>query len=426
MKQFILNSLLYFLTISTVLAQSFPLATTAGTAGANVSRVRGGDARFVNPALIGLSGNQNQVIYFPSFAYRLGNNSIRNSHLNEWFQKDREWTLSERETFKNSIKDEFRITGSGGLGLGYQFKQFVFSYDAIGFMDTGIPDEFLDLFATGNQMNTTYNFNGIRGGFWLGSALSSTFAKSFQYITFAEEFSIGLSLKYIIGHYYAGINKADGFLYTNISPDTIIAKGNFLTATSRSGDGISMDMGAAARLNEKLVVSFALLNVGGKVTWDGTNINENSFDVHDSGVPIDSIPKENFLERWANYRSGNVTKKGQVSTALPFFLQLSGDYQLHDEFIVFSSYLQGLNNSNNIIGASPIGKFSLGSEYNKLVRFPLRMGIGLGGLNRFEIGVGGGFRSQSYAMDIAFTMEGGIFSSAKGYGFALSHRYVLN
>lgn len=406
--------------------QSFPLAFTEGTVGANVSQIRGNDARFVNPALIGLSGNSHQVISFPSFAYRFGNNSISNNQMNAWFKKNRYWTKSERETFVRSIKNEFKIEGKGGLGLGYQFKNFALAYDAIGFLDTGIPDEFFDLFAFGNRVNTNYHLGGIRGGAWFGSTISFSFAKPFRTVHFADEFSIGISLKYIIGHNYAGINKAEGSIFTSISPDTIIAHGNFLTARSTSGDGISMDLGTAAKVGENLTFSIALLNLGGKINWDGTKINEDRFEVLDDGVPIDSIHQENFLENWANYKSTTLTNNGHVSIKLPTFLQLASDYRIHKDWYLFSSFLQGVNKGNQVIGASPIGKFAIGGEWTKLQKLPLRMGVAFGGNTKFEMGMGIGYRLSNYSADLAFTYEGGLFNAAKGYGFAFSHRYILN
>ncbi|MCX7834984.1 MAG: DUF5723 family protein [bacterium] len=419
--------LLLGLTISSIsTAQSMSTAFTASTVGANVSRVRGIEARFVNPALMGLSRDFKQMIYFPSFAYRFGNNSIHNDQMVKWFQKNRVWTVSERQTLVQAVKNDFRMNGAGYLGLGYQYSNFIAAYDAIGYLDTNIPDEFIDLIAFGNQNQSSYNFGGVRAGAWIGSTISLSFAKSLQYTGVFKELSAGVTLRYMIGHKYIGLNQAYGNFYTTIQPDTIVANGKFVTAQSDQGDGISMDLGMAGKINDKLTVSLACFNLSGKINWDRTTLRENSFSVSDNGIPIDSLHRENFLEDWANYESKIITKNASVSIKLPAFLQIAGDYIVNDDWKIFTSFLQGLNKGRQVVGEMPIGKFAFGGEWSKLTYFPVRSGISLGGNSGFEFGVGFGLRLSNYSMDIAVTYEGGLMNHAKGYGFAFSHQYKLN
>ncbi|MDK9700902.1 MAG: DUF5723 family protein [bacterium] len=421
-----LRSVLLLVTLTfQVHAEITPTAVTAGTANAGISTVRGGDARWVNPALLGISGGPKQSILLPSFGYRLGNSAMKSSEMSKWFREDRYWTEDERKSFSSSVKNDFTLNGAFQGGIGYQVNAMSAAIDVIGVLDGSIPGDVIRLAVLGNESGKNYSLSKLKGGSWVGTSFGVSFAKQLHRIDWAKEFAIGMTAKYIVGMAYSGLRDTDGSILTSVDPDTVSAHGYITTATTNNGDGIGIDIGAAARMNDRWGWSFSLMNISGRVSWDKVKVRANKFDIEDSGIPIDSLTQEGFLERWANYSSTTLTESGSVDVALPQTMLIGLDYKVNDYWLTYGSFEQGLNESATSIGSTTKTRLALGSEYTKFDKYPLRAGFAVGGMSGFELAIGGGLRLSNYRLDVSMNYERGLFYGAKGYGFSLSQQITL-
>ncbi len=425
MKRLFLLLLATLMVVQIVFASRPPSGMINGTAGAGISNIRGAEARFVNPALLALRGGPYQSIQLPGFVYHIGNNAIKTSELANWFQQDRYWTASERKTFTDAMSDDFRFAADVGTGAAYQYRNFVVALDAVGAMNGEIPQQVMVLALSGNKPGVSYDLSNLKGGGWAGTALNLSFGKSFEEMDFAKEFAVGLTVKYIIGHAYGGIRKSTGSILTNVQPDTVSLHGDIVSAYSTSGDGIDLDLGVASRQDDNWGWSLSIMNLSGRVNWDKAKVRSNSFNVDSKGIPVDSLTKEGFFERWANYKSGTNSENGTVDMRLPPYLLIGADYRLNKDWLFVGSIEQGLDDEATMVGGSKKMKLALGSEYGKFEKYPIRGGFSFGGSTSFEIQLGAGLRLPSYRLDLSGGYERGIFGSAKGFSIALSHSVLL-
>lgn len=57
--------------------------------------------------------------------------------------------------------------------------------------------------------------------------------------------------------------------------------------------------------------------------------------------------------------------------------------------------------------------------------FPIRMGIALGGYERFQVGIGFGLHAKHYHFDFGITQTGGVFNSARGLGISIGQKILF-
>jgi len=147
--------------------------------------------------------------------------------------------------------------------------------------------------------------------------------------------------------------------------------------------------------------------------------------VDTTGIPVDSLTKEGFLERWSNYRSDNYGESGSTENRLPPVMLAGADYRYNKEWTFLGSVEQGLSTENTMIGGTDKTKWAFGAEYNHFALIPLRSGFAVGGESLFEFQVGAGYHSNDYQIDIASGFTRGFFNGAKGFTVSISQRVII-
>jgi len=383
-------------------------ARSLGMAGAYSAIARGEESVYFNPANLGLSGGPTFSLSFLSLGVDLGNNSFTLSDYNRYngsYLSD-----GNKKTILSKIP-------SSGLSLdsGAEFGFLSLSYRNYGFFIVGsgasnitLPRDPFELILYGNELNRLYTIGDVDGEVWSQVTTGISAAKRLDLKGF-DEFSVGASLKYLRGLYYAEVTRSGGSILTTES--SIEGEGEIVYRHAQGGQGFSLDLGATGSLGQGWVVGLALFNPLGTLKWS-RKTEEGFFTFKAESLTASSTKKDTLVAS-----DDSSYEIGSFRSHLPSYLKI-GVSRRFRKFLLGFDYEQGFRSR---AGVSTTPRLSAGMEYNLLKWLPLRGGLAIGGTEGFNTALGLGLYLSGFQLDVSTSSRGLVFTPwSKGIGLAAS------
>jgi len=393
------------------------------------TQARGANVIGWNPANLGLSGNPKfsmnfgilPLLPFPSM--QISNNAISPFRLNEHFftggyldDEDKEELLSFFPDDGLSINPLIQMRL-----LEMSFGNWAFS---IGSEVTGsvvLPKSLFHFVFFGNEFekplalsNTNVEMQSV-----VTVALAHGREVKIPYISDnVEQLSAGASIKALFGLGYAGFDKMDASITT--FEDRIKLDGDLEAKYGTGGFGMAFDIGLAAIINEKISANLSLNNLLGSIRWGLLKAEKVKYSY------FAEIASEDFEYADSLFEEGIQTDTtfsiDNFSSNYPSYMLLGFQYEVLPNLSLYSNIRQYFSDD---FASSYLPKVSFAAEYKSIPWLPLRAGISLGGLEKFQWGIGSGLKFKSYSFNWGFSQTGGMFNHAKGFVFSLGQSLIF-
>lgn len=425
-------------------------ARSVGMAKSYTAASRGVFSIGYNPANLMFSDDNHfemtTVLPFPNLKIRTGTDFITIEDYNYFFggveRSDgtvdgRALTDSDKDRLKSLFEDGgFVVADFSTSVLTASYKAsnsigaFAFGIHDVAAFKVNFPEEFIHLALDGNTAGKIYNFNDAEmKGWWLRN-YSLSYARDLNEIPqkIFKKLSAGITLKYVQGFSYAGIDhvkstfetgtgneiitRGDFLAYAAFSPDLNVKydfdstdtdeEGSFSPFPSPAGTGFGFDLGFAAQLDDKWSFGLSLTDIG-SITWDKNVARYSS----DQAFYLTDITDDDVLDSVKNSFVGEGEYISEISTALPAALRFGAALQIDKYFdggfpgqmLLAFDFNQGFNNQPR---NSKKPRFSLGMEWKPMDWIPyIRTGISVGGKDAFGwafgIGIDAGVLEFNFA-----------------------------
>ena len=454
------NAFPQFGSSGTIDARSMGLAKTYSSTSMGIYSIG------INPANLSIMDESSvefsTIIPLPFISFHSGTDFLSMNQLNYYFGgvdgKARVLTEDDKKNFNALFSDggnvfaDFSTTlFSFALKPSIEAGTFAFSVsDFVGGNFT-IPQAIVDLGLNGNQAGKKYDFKDEKLKSWWIRNYGISYSREFQLEdeSWLKKISGGLSLKFVHGFYYAGIEKVN----TNIETGTYNEiKGNaemigysafsdgfgvkydFDSSQHQSkfglfmppaGNGFGFDIGLSFQLEDNWSVALALTDIG-SINWTK---NAAKFSA-EGAILIDDLTDQEQLDSLEDKFTGNAESIKSFSTGLPTTFRFGLGYNLNEEdnflpgtLILGLDYNQGFN---DLPGNSKTPRVSFGFEWKPGDWIPyLRSGISIGGTDGFAWAVGLGMYTGVIEFNFATSYFQSIVSpnSAKQISFAFGSRW---
>lgn len=448
-------------------------AKNIGMAGTNAISALGVYAIGVNPANLAISQNHkielSTLLPFPNINISAGNNFITLNDYNHYFTGvesesgnivGRYLDTSEKNKFLALFDSGTLINTNLGTTLLstsiYPSKfigAFAFSIQDWTSANVNLPKQLFELILFGNETNKVYDLNDMDMKFWYLRNYTLSYAKDLSNLfpDAFRSFTAGITMKYVQGMFYAGVDKMNttfetqndyNILVNGNSRLLIAASPNFgikydfedstITKDSKiglfntpAGNGFGVDLGFHSDLNKAWSIGFALTDLG-SINWNKETVEYKAT----GSYVLENITDKDIGDSLGNAITGEGNYTGAFSTSLATAMKLGVGFKL-DQFLkgnfpgklfIELNYQQGFN---NMPANSTKPRFSLGTEYAPIDWFNLRSGISVGGFDNFNWAFGFGFDSGLLDFDFAASYVHSLFNgnNAKRLGFAMSSRW---
>ncbi|MDH4222418.1 MAG: DUF5723 family protein [candidate division Zixibacteria bacterium] len=406
-KIIILTFLLLFIWVDQTVSLGLSSARSMGLGGAYTAVARNEQAPFWNPANLSFKDNRAFSLNLFSLGALVENNAFSLKDYNNY--NGRFWYDNDKNNILGSIP-------STGLNLDAQAEACIVGLAGgsvalvswiSGVSDISLPKEPIELLLLGNQVEDTISLEGTSGEAYAYGTLSFSFGQSI-YRNEEKEIGIGVNLKILHGIIYRKIVKASG--QVRIKETEIEGESDLVLHRASGGRGYGIDLGIAAKKNEKLTFSFFLSNPFSQIKWD-TKPEERGYRFQVDSLNLSSSDNDSVI------LSEDYEKRIEpFVTHLPLIARAGFAYQAKKILLSFD-WEQGFENGP---GVSRTPRFSLGTEL-KLVGFlPLRGGITAGGKEKLALSGGTGLDLGLLYLDIGIANKNAISpGSSKGLGFSL-------
>jgi hypothetical protein len=297
-------------------------------------------------------------------------------------------------------------------------------------MKVNFPEQLVELALTGNPNGKVYNFNDADAAGWWLRNYSFSYARSIPDINLNifEKVNAGITIKYVQGFAYLGIDKIETSLETNMFNEinahgNILAyssfaddfnvkydfdslktdkEGNFALFPSPAGKGLGIDLGLSAQLNNVWSFGFAITDIG-SISWTKNVAKYSS----NSAIVLRDITDKEETDSLKDAITGKGEYVNNFSTSLPTALRMGAAFQL-DKYLdgnfpgtmlIGFDYNQGFNDQP---GNSTVPRFSIGAEWKPMDWIPfIRTGFSFGGVDMFGWAFGIGINAGILKLDFA-------------------------
>ena len=305
---------------------------------------------------------------------------------------------------------------------------FAFSVSSFSYTDMRLPKSLFDIPLQGLGHDPV-ELNDVEGESIAATEITMSTAKAFEPdLDYLQHLSLGITFKYFVGHGYAKVEEAEGSILSN--EDSIGVNGSlrFFYASpyadiGSGGDGVGLDLGAAAVVTEKLMVGLSLRNIVGSINFGVVEERYMKFNFNVDGLSQDEFDHfGDYIDSVLFSMDTTYTPFEAKKYEMPRSLNLSATYIPFPKLALEADYNQGLNKT---AGGSVTPRLSLGMELRYVPILPLRFGFAVGGVQGTTFAAGFGFDLGPYELDFAFAGQRGLFNSSKGINFAVSQRIIL-
>lgn len=456
MKRIILVFTFIMLPILHVSAQQIVSGRLLSMGGLSTAASRDVDAIGTNPAnLVGLSKGSFVLELAPLYA-SVGTDFLSIDMYNTYFTgvKDsagnsvgRYLTPSDKQAILDAFPDgvgdirfdtdirvlAFSIRGKN-YGLGFALDEFLGGKVAV-------PNTFL-FPLNGNPPGSTLSWDKMAAALWWYRSYSLEYAHRLPKLIFipstiADDFAVGVGIKYVQGYSYAALERSTTSLYT--SPDdysytlnlgfdavrsglisNVISKNakssvgdtvvNF-NPLSPAGSGLGFDVGFSARIFGFIDAGFSFTDLG-SITWTqnvirtagDTSFTYSGFSPASKDIMNAKSNVDSLNDAFNNFFKNRDQIASSFSTSLPSKLNISLVLRLDEllplipgRMMVGIDYHQGLNSSFN---NSTNPQIVLGAEWRPVYILPIRTGVSFGGAYGFRWSLGTGINMPFWDIDI--------------------------
>jgi hypothetical protein len=258
-----------------------------------------------------------------------------------------------------------------------------------------------------------------------------------------EKFSWGITLKYLQGLFYLGIDPDSSF--TNVYTDTLnvafYGDGRYFIRQGIGGNGYGLDLGFTTYDINGWKVGISLINALGTIywnrpsgmkdllgvdennglfTWGGQEVLEGQAMVYE--FTIDSVNgiglMENSFEDNFNSTKSVVADTIDGGDPRPFTIRYPSLFrigiqkQVDPDFLIVSDMVAGFQDR---LFVQRKWKWSIGVKFTRFPGFPLRLGYSWGGKDFKQLGLGIGIHKGPIMFDFGLAFRNGIWlHSMKG------------
>ncbi|MCF7811305.1 DUF5723 family protein [bacterium] len=375
-----------------------------------------------NPSMLGLKIYPDWSVSLPSFGLAMGNNAYSTAFLGDYFVEGKRLSDNDVNKILSEISsDQLNLNWHGGVsGLGFTYNGFGMTlFDMHTICSAAFPKDVFELVMGGWEKDKLYDFSDVSTEYYRYWTTSFSMARSLPTTPgFLDELSVGARLKLLFGIEYYGLGNTSGYL--QVTSDSVKTDGLMEFVKSESGAGLGIDIGASGWLSPlSSYVGVTFGNAIGSINWSDVEIDENRFERH-NGVSLDSLSNRDYWNNFFN-ESDTTYEAGSKTVSLPKYLLLTlhrPEMYLDGRGDISVSIHQGLN---DVPGNSFIPKLSVGSTFQQLPWLNLRLGMGFGGIEGFELGGGFGIDYALYHMNFGASWQRGVFNGSKGFSIALSN-----
>jgi len=446
MKKLLLSLVLLTLA-SSVFAQGLN-ARSMSMAGAYNCLARGSEVVRWNPANLGFPTkgelkkmstphplwpkNPFMSIELASVGWSIGNISLNLDLYDQYFTKSYfdthdMWDDDAKAAIVGAFDNDLRgFSNIQFTGLAVSYKQFAFAVTGFGYSSLDIPQNLVTIPLEGLTTEPLpLDFHGEMIG---GMEFALSTSKVLYEWDFFDYFSLGATFKYFLGQAYAKIEQADGTILSN--NDSLGVEGSYKAYLAlpfddkgKGGDGVGLDLGAAAMMGDNLTLGMTLTNLIGSINFGEVVEYQGSISLHEPGLNQEEFADfGNYIDSIAVTSDTNFTSGDVVVYKLPKNLILSANYRLNKRVDFEVDYTQGFINT---AGGTTTPRISLGAELTYVPFLPLRFGFALGGVQGSTYAAGFGLKLGSFQLDFAMAGQRGLFNGSKGINFAISPRIMF-
>jgi hypothetical protein len=298
-----------------------------------------------------------------------------------------------------------------------------------------LPKDYLQVAFFGfDSLGSSYDVSGTNVRAWYIRDYALSYARRIPQVHFIDDFAAGITLKIVHGYGVTITDKFNGtfgnmlpngshVIYGNFdsrilhsnTPDITEDSAKYSAFPSPAGKGFGIDIGMTGEIARNIRVGFSITDIG-SINWT-----ENTKQTYANTSFTSTNPgNEQENKQIKDGFKGKDTTTDAFSTSLPTMMRLGAAFQadalpflsfLPGEMLIMAQYEQGFNLSP---GNTTRARFSLGTELRPLSWIPLRTGISIGGVDRFNWAAGFGFDFGFFNLNIG-TENINLLFSPKSY-----------
>jgi len=261
-----------------------------------------------------------------------------------------------------------------------------------------------------------------------------------------EDYNVGMTIRYLGGIGYAGVDSSGGNFSTQASG--LESDGFYRFTRAIGGNGMSLDLGFNTRKIGNWQYGMAISNIIGFINWgrDDTYIAKGIKTI-EAFVPIRDllqIPTDgsqftastlnildmqnvNVTEALSNGDSlfamdtEEMVMPDSIRLNYPAVIRAGLSYQYENDFILMADISAGLD---DYYFANRNWRLAVAAEWIRFKMVPIRSGMAFGGPYGSEASIGTGVHLIWFDADVALKFLGGMsFASAEGLEFAINFQF---
>ena len=376
-------------------------------------------------------------------------------------------------------KDIFRLTKNEGLRFNLYNQMpiiniskgiFAFNSDFILISNFGVPEGFLDLLFNGISADPDPAISDIGNDFNFDFKEDVLGVNEFAFsmgIPY-ENFGLGVTLKYLQGLFYLGIDQDSSYATLKVDSTEVSGNGRILFRQAIGGGGVGLDLGFITKRNDYgWKFGFSFINLMSKIHWNKPNITRNLLgETIESYMPyrqneyflyqyeIDNVSAESLFgqaggidslfQTWSytvvedpdsgliradTLLSVNLQERNlkDFTTQYPAFFRMGLSKLIEGQALFAMDVYTGFSDNYNSYSN---WKFSFGTEIFKFKNIIYRLGYSFGGNNSSDLSYGmgyviGPFFGQKLDVDLALGFKNSIFiNKAQGLDFSIGFTWT--
>ncbi len=419
---------------------------SVGLAGAYTTIADGIFAVGYNPALLAYQTDKPFMMQLIGFDFGLVSNYISMSNLNN---------ISGDTLYEKDVDAILRmLKPSGGLSftpdihfatpvLNFASGNLALTSNTVIIGDLTLPLGFVELMLRGNaatpDLDLTLNYE-ILGVTELGLSFAVPY----------DQFSIGVTLKYLQGLFYFGVDPDSSHSNLVTTDDYLYGAGRYFLRQGIGGSGVGLDLGfATKRTSTGWRFGASLINAMGQIkwnnpsfvkdllagsdkiygnkddlfhfTWNGQALNDSmaviySFTIDSTNMQGLSNPNNFSNDQTIVYNLDQNGKLKAFTTRYPGIFRLGGS-RLTKNYLFTSDIWTGFQNR---FFARAHWRWAFGVEFLRFPTTPLRLGYAWGGADFKELSMGFGIHKGPIIFDFGFAFRNGIWiHTMKGLNLSL-------
>jgi len=435
-KRLIVSYLLLSMALSTIVGgqtRRDPRAVAMGGAYGSVSR--GIFCIDYNPANLAIENQYKSYRVWTGVDMSLSSNFLSLNAYKKYNGKNMEASdgVLKQEFLDEIPSDGWRFFTDAHFVLpfvNYSFDNKAITSDLIAIGDLGLPRGLVRFIFNGNPIGENLDIK-----FSEEVLVMSQWSYSMAFPV--KDFFLGFTFKYLQGIGYIGLNpdSSYGYINTYFEPgkDYINGEAKYLFQQSLGGRGFAMDLGFSTNEIDGYRFGLSLTNLFGRIYWGKKTMFsriadpekilpwngkyfEYEFQINE--VSFDKFFKEDAYKKLFPGKGKSIDDSTKFSTSYPTLARFSVSKQFDETTLVSSDFVTGFEDRLFAFGA---WKWCVGAEITRSPKWPIRVGVSLGGRDHREISFGSGYHTGFLHLDWAIGLNHGLWiTSAKGLNFSFS------